>query len=339
MLARVPLLLAATCSAASLRTPPPRCLAATAKDPRHKPLLEWLEGCGTELGPVALGKSRVGAGFGAYATRDVAEGELLFSVPSTACVGLYDACGDAEVGEALARLIVKGQGGATVALAGILAKEWLCAGEAGPRGPYLAMLPWDAAWPPEAEQEQEHCLWWSEAQVDALEGSPAYADAVGIREEVAIAVKVLRSLIGASVRKAYQARGEPLWAQWRADEDIDKAVRGAFVAILTRSFTQEESEDEETRLVPLLDMLQHAAEPNVRHIQEDEDGVRQRVVVTARRPIAEGEELLNCYDGGELAPATFLTRFGFVPGREVGEFIESIQGKGKGRLPFGFRIG
>ena len=55
-----------------------------------------------------------------------------------------------------------------MALAGILAKEWLCEGTAGPRGPFLAMLPWDAEWPPEGEQEQEHCLWWSEAQVDAV---------------------------------------------------------------------------------------------------------------------------------------------------------------------------
>jgi len=323
--------------------------AAAATDPRHAPLLSWLERWGTELGPVTLGKSSVGAGYGAFASRDVTEGELLFSVPSTACVGLYDACGDADVGEALARLVVKGQGGATVALAGLLAKEWLCAGESGPRGPYLAMLPWDAAWPPEAEQEQEHCLWWSEAQVDALEGSPAYSDAVGIRDEVALAAKVIKSLIGASVRRVYKERGEPPWAVWRADDDIERAVRGAFVSILTRSFTQEDGGDEEKRLVPLLDMLQHAAEPNVRHVQVSdgaaeggggaEGGGRQRVVVTARRPIAAGEELLNSYDGGELEPATFLTRFGFVPGRGVGEFVDSIREQDKGRLPFGFRIG
>ena len=54
-------------------------------DPRHAPLLSWLEKCGMELGPVSLGKSRIGDGYGAFATRDVAEGELLFSVPSSAC--------------------------------------------------------------------------------------------------------------------------------------------------------------------------------------------------------------------------------------------------------------
>lgn len=308
-----------------------------AVDARHAPLLAWLERRGAALGPVRLGKSGVGAGYGAFATRAVAEGELLFAVPESACVGLYDACGDAEVGEALARLVHKGQGGATVALAGLLAKEWLCEGAEGPRGPYLAMLSWDAAWPPEAEQEQEHCLWWSEAQVDALEGSAAHGDAVGIRDEVNLAAKVIKSLIGASVRHAYKAHGKPPWAVWQADDDIDKAVRGAFVSILSRSFAQ--TGDEETRLVPLLDMLQHAAEPNVRHVQVPaDDAAGERVVVTARRPLAEGEELLNCYDyGDELEAATFLTRFGFVPGKEVGEFVESI--KKQHHLPSGFRIG
>ena len=68
---------------------------------------------------------------------------------ATACIGLYTACGDDDVGESLARLATTaGQGAATVAVAGYLVKEWLCDGEQGKLGPYLSMLPWDAAWPP-----------------------------------------------------------------------------------------------------------------------------------------------------------------------------------------------
>ena len=119
-----------------------------------------------------------------------------------------------------------------------------------------------------------------------------------------------------------------------------------------RSFTQEdeteeqEGEDgdepmlaEEKRLVPLLDMLQHDTAPNVRHVlQTDPDTGAQCVVVTARRSISADEELLNCYDFGEpLEPAKFLTRFGFVPGETVGDFVKSIGG-GAARLPFGFRV-
>ena len=304
-------------------------------DPRHAPLFAWLERCGAQVGPVRLGKSSMGDGYGAFTTCAVEEGTELFRLPSEACIGLYTACGDADVGEALAQLTAKGQGGATVALAGILAKEWLCTKEGGPRGPYLAMLPWDAEWPPEGEQEQEHVLWWSEKQVDDLDGSPAYADACDIRDEVNVAAKVIKSLIGASVRKAYREREDKaIWDQFKADDDIDRAVRGAFVSILTRAFAQEEQGDEEVRLVPLLDMLQHADEPNIRHVAEvDEATGAQRVVVTARRAIAADEELLNCY--GELDDAKFLTRFGFVPGKANGEYIASLQ---KGKLPFGFKL-
>ena len=150
-----------------------------------------------------------------------------------------------------------------------------------------------------------HVLWWSESQVDNLEGSNAYDDAVGLRDEVALASKVIKSLVGASVREAYKARGEPLWNVWKADDDIDKAVRGAFVSILTRAFAQEEDADEETRLVPLLDMLQHDANHNVRHgAQTDPEDGTQRVVVTARRRIEMGEELLNNYDNGCEAHTT-----------------------------------
>lgn len=220
------------------------------------------------------------------------------------------------------------QGGATVALAGFMAKEWLCDGESGVRGPYLAMMPWDAAWPPEGEQEQEHVLWWSEKQVDTLVGSDAYEDAVGLRDQVSLAAKVTKALIGASVRRAYRSQKRPFWEVFKADDDIERAVRGAFVSILSRAVTEEDSEEEESRLVPLLDMMQHESggAHNVRHCLEhdDEGGGERRVVVRARRPLRAGEELINCYADDDLPPARFLTRFGFVPGESVGEFVSAI---------------
>ena len=61
-------------------------------------------------------------------------------------------------------------------------------------------------------------------------------------------------------------------------------------------------------------------------------------LIFKRLPLCEWlHRLLNSYDGGELDPATFLTRFGFVPGKSVGEFVKSIGG-GKMKLPFGFKI-
>ena len=49
--------------------------------------------------------------------------------------------------------------------------------------------------------------------------------------------------------------------------------------------------------MPLLDMLQHSASPNVRHapLVDPETGV-ESVVVRARQPLAAGTELMNCYN-------------------------------------------
>ena len=131
-------------------------------------------------------------------------------------------------------------------------------------------------------------------------------------------------------------------SRWRqADEDIERAVRGAFVSILTRAFAQEESDDEENRLVPLLDMLQHNAEPNVRHRSEVDDETGEAcVVVRARQPLKAGTELLNCYNDQLLDnPAKFLSRFGFVPGYSVGEFVATIKRPGIFYSPESYGVG
>ena len=73
-----------------------------------------------------------------------------------------------------------------------------------------------------------------------------------------------------------------------------------------------------------------------RVIYEHDGEGNQVVVVTARRRLEAGEELLNSYDDGELSAATFLTRFGFVPGKSVGEFVDAIGGSGP-KLPFGLK--
>ena len=54
-------------------------------DPRHAPLTAWLERCGASVGPVKMGKSSLGAGYGAFVTADVEAGTELFTVPSRAC--------------------------------------------------------------------------------------------------------------------------------------------------------------------------------------------------------------------------------------------------------------
>lgn len=140
--------------------------------------------------------------------------------------------------------------------------------------------------------------------------------------QVDLATKVLDGIIGPSIR---EYRGENVesgadfswpWETKTPTGPVDglpEAMTGAFVSMLTRSFQDGESGDEE-KLVPLLDMLQHSDEPNIRHAMRKEDGT---VEVRARRDLVAGEELLNQYRSEEEANMPyhrFFTRYGFVPG-------------------------
>ena len=165
-------------------------------------------------------------GFGAFAGAPLAEGEVLFSIPRSACVTVSDAVEDTECGEPINNLLKKaGPGGTTVALAGYLAKEYLklraielgtrrtAEAEAGtetdvsglselfddvPFAPYILTLPWERG-----INDQEHVLFWSEADVEEyLAGSLAYEEAKSLRREVRLAVQVLNGLVGPSVRTA-----------------------------------------------------------------------------------------------------------------------------------------
>merc|ERR1712224_900192 len=150
--------------------------------------------------------------------------------------------------------------------------------------------------------------------------------------EVNLATEVALGCIGKQVNQAYKRRARfPFEDFIKAyqkgagyKEDIRKAIRGAFVSILSRSFTQTQSKIEENRLVPLLDMLQHAADDNTRHKEEEVDGLGTCVVLRAKKPMNAGEELVNNYQ--ELPPHLWLTRFGFLPGGKVGEFVSSLPG-------------
>jgi len=145
--------------------------------------------------------------------------------------------------------------------------------------------------------------------------------------QVNLACKVLNAIVGPVIRKA---RGEEIGLQgslirfpWGPQpeegsdeivEGLEDAVKGAFVISLSRAFavpSTTEGIEEEDRLEPLLDMLQHSNEPNIRHKCGD-DGT---IEVVARNKIVQGEELFNQYRGeNDLPYHKFFTRFGFVPG-------------------------
>jgi hypothetical protein len=215
-----------------------------------------------------------------------------------------------------------------VSLAGFLAKEYLSyiEGQDVLFGPYLATLPWKRN-----INGQEHVLFWTEEEVEEyLESSLCYSESVGLRSEVKLARKILNSVIGPSILKA---RGEwedekplipfleftkpPPAAITDPVSGLGRAVTGAFVILLTRAFDDEfdteiNGEDAEC-LIPVLDMLNHNAEPSVTYKKNDEGTVE----VKARCGIAAGEEIFNTYREEEemnMPYHRFFSRFGFVPG-------------------------
>lgn len=294
-------------------------------------LLNWLDDSfpNSYVNPnVKIAPSEFG-GHGCFAVEDIAEGDLLFSIPREACITSTVVLGDDDTGKAFQTLIKNaGPGSFTVSLAGFLAKEYLCyiEGQDVLFGPYLATLPWKRN-----INGQEHVLFWSEDEVEEfLTDSLCYNECVDLRSEVRVARKILNSVVGPSILKA---RGEyeeekplipfleftkpPPQTPKEPVSGLGRALTGAFVILLTRAFDDEfdtliEGEDAE-RLIPILDMLNHNAEPSVTYKTNDEGAVE----VKARCDIKKGDEIYNRYREEEelnMPYHRFFSRFGFVPG-------------------------
>lgn len=307
---------------------------------KYSKLIGWLKSKDASVNDKIQIELSPFGGFGAVVAEDVEEGELLFTVPRSACVTLKDAVTDPKCGEAFAKLIEKaGPGGNTVAMAGYMAKEYLVqkemqegtegATDDSNFGPYLSTLPWERG-----VNSQEHALFWSEDDVEKyLPGTMCYDETVALRSEVDLAVKVINGIVASSVRAARGEETESSGFSWPWEmkqassglvDGIDGAVKGAFVSLLTRSF-EDGDEDNGEKLVPLLDMLQHSKEPNVSHVMRKDDGT---VEVRAKRKLAAGDELLNQYREEEeekMPKHRFFSRFGFVPGASVQEIPQMLE--------------
>jgi hypothetical protein len=296
---------------------------------KYNGLLSWLQIQNAEItNKIRIEESSRGGGYGAVVTDDVSKDEFLFSIPRNTCITTQNVLEDPKCGEAFQTLIKKaGPGGNTVCLAGFLAKEYLIMQEdlkqgkqdSSCFGSYLATLPWQRGF-----NNQEHTLYWSDEDIETfLKGSLCYKEATELRQEVDLATRVLDGIVGPSIREyrgeKVESKSEFSWP-WERKEQPDlgpvqgfkEAMTGAFVTILTRSF--QDGEDDGEKLVPMLDMLQHSDEPNIRHVMRKIDGT---VEVRARRDLKAGEELLNQYRSEEeetMPYNRFFTRYGFVPG-------------------------
>jgi len=280
-------------------------------------------------------------GHGCFTTSPLSKDKLVLRIPLEACITSKDVWNDPDCGKAFQSIIRKaGPGGFTVCLAGYVAKEYLVqvaagsgSGKESKFGPYLETLPWKRDM-----NGQEHVLFWNDGEVQKyLRDSLCWAESRDLRSEVKAARKLLNAVLGTTVLRARMSEAQrekedaPLvpFLPWTKPPPqpvtepvpgLGKAVTGAFVILLTRSF--DDGSDEEfgvdsiDRLVPVLDMFNHDNDPQITHRINPEDG---SVEVRTSRDIEAGEELFNRYREEEemnMPYHRFFSRFGFVPGLE-----------------------
>ena len=148
------------------------------------------------------------------------------------------------------------------------------------------------------------------------------------------ATKILNGIVGPVIKRARGSEDEEEntegfrlpWQQPKEKstpsdtivEGLEEAVTGAFVICLSRSFAwifRPNVNTQEEILVPILDILQHSNNPNIKQGNaEDEPNM---IEVKAAIDIKAGEELFNQYKAEEdvnMPYHKFFTRFGFIPG-------------------------
>jgi len=266
------------------------------------------------VGPLSIDTSSHGQGDGLFVTQDVSQNDYLMVIPETKCMSLEYAWEDDELGDVFCFLTDEGGPGArTAALAGFMAKEWLqiqyygssIGGSSTPKwDPYLRVLPWK-----ESDRGQEHMLWWTHEKVEELLGdSFAYDEVLNTLNEVDVAVENLQTIL---------LHDPDLHKAWDPDNlitnetEMDHTIRSAFVSILSRAF--EDVSVDCSKLVPLLDMVQHDGSVGGANVHHETIPSSGNVIVKAMRDMEAGEELLINYSS-KLKPHQFFTVFGFIPG-------------------------
>jgi hypothetical protein len=220
-------------------------------------MLEWLKSKGADINSkIEIRPStRQGSGYGVFVNDAVDADELLFTIPRSACITLDQALQDEACGKIFQKIIDQaGPGGATVAMAGFMAKEWLLTPtdsnptQDTPFGPYLRTLPWARG-----VNNQEHILFWSNQEIEtSLKGSMCYSEATALREEVKLAIRVLNGIVKPPIEaERRKERGEEEeqksgftwpWQAKSSNEDttsilegLPEAVKGAFVLLINTS--------------------------------------------------------------------------------------------------------
>ena len=154
----------------------------TVEKSKYDNLIRWLKSKDAIVNEsIYIQESSRGGGYGAFVSTLIQSGDLLFTVPRSACITVDNVKADQQCGQVFQKIMDKaGPGGNTVVMAGYLAKEYLCWKDSDNYGPYLETLPWERG-----INAQEHVLFWNSDTIDAiLKGSFCYGEAKELQSEV-----------------------------------------------------------------------------------------------------------------------------------------------------------
>ena len=288
----------------------PRSVATT-----PPPLFAWLATCGTEESiPIELRASCCGDGIGAFLTRPMQAGEVVFAIPASSFISLSTALNHPTLGAVFQQLWDSSSDGGVALLAGLVAHLQLNGGE--PHA-YLSMLPSSLA-------TQNSVLWWTDDEVALLAGTSAHDEAISLRAEADEAIDLLKNT---ALSADVALHGEAAVAD---------AMRAALVGVLSRAYAVLGEGGRPCKtLVPLLDAINHhSAAPTIDYLftgaPGDEGGGAGAGLLIARSLCDQpaGAELLVSY--GEQPDLLFGLHYGFVPppdyeARTLAEEVEAVR--------------
>lgn len=254
--------------------------------------------------PLAIKKSQIGHGHGLFATQNLQEGDVVFTIPNEKCLHLQACLDHPTLGNSLATMAddIDEEFGSIVTLSAFVASEMLkeqCAeweediNLRGAYSAYIGILPSGRG-----VAESDHVLWWSEKEVKDIFDGASLEKALALREYIDMEGSTIEGMLVSDL--AQKNMGLSI-------SQVRGSVTNAFVNVLSRSFYVGQKDDQ--RLVPVLDMCQHANNPNLEY---EINGTNGDTVVTTTMDILAGEELTARYYSTEFEGHEFYVMYGFV---------------------------
>lgn len=229
-------------------------------------LQQWLrEEHGARIADGVVFDASRADGRGAYIQAEqYAPGEPLIELPLGACIYEQTVLADEQLGEVMGALLERsGSGAEVVTVVAFLLRE-RGRGRASKWWPYIESLPWA-----HVGSEQVSPLWWSELELQRLQGSRARTEAVELRRQLKQITDILFPIFRSKrIPIVASARGQPntfiklaeVPAAWfstgQPPREFCDAVREAFALVLSRRVSIPGLSS--TVLAPLIDRLGYA---------------------------------------------------------------------------------